>query len=574
MTMKCFVLLSAALVGGLDALSSGRVKMEPGVTVYDAQSSSWAKLDRPQPMHSMTFAVALRVDEDQRAELEDIFWKVSDPNHEDYGKHRNLEEITKILAVPIKRVERVRDHFVAAGATETTVAPNRDMITVTMPVSGVEAVLETTIHIFGHNHHDVRILRASSEYSLPESIARDVVMVGELLQFPGLRSKTLQDLVGGSGDWPNACDASGCKGLVTPAVLAQRYKLPSSVKSLESIASTNSMAVSEFQGQYYKPSDLESFGSSCHRDVSVAKNVGANQNSAGVESELDIEYIRSVAPEVPLTVIYDEQYSLLNWANSLGSMSDPPLVVSVSYGNDEKQQTSTEYMYTSNTAFMKAGARGISILFASGDQGVCGREGCDFTPDFKPDFPAGSPYIPAVGGTNFAGSSIGEEEAWQAGGGGFSDTFAIPDYQKEAVAAYKSNADANLPAQKYWNNTGRGYPDVAALGGTKTPYCVATGGRFAGVAGTSASCPVVAGIFAKLNGLRLAAGKPPLGFLNPFIYKNPSGFQDVTKGCNKASSSHGFTAVKGWDAATGFGTPDYEALAKLVMASSASTVVV
>ena len=65
-----------------------------------------------------------------------------------------------------------------------------------------------------------------------------------------------------------------------------------------------------------------------------------------------------------------------------------------------------------------------------------------------------------------------------------------------------------LPPQKLWNNTGRGYPDVAALGGQKAPYCVATGGRFAGVAGTSASTPVVAGVVAKLNGLRLAAGKP------------------------------------------------------------------
>lgn len=249
--------------------------------------------------------------------------------------------------------------------------------------------------------------------------------------------------------------------------------------------------------------------------------------------------------------------------------------MSVSYGNDEAQQSSTEYMYTCNSAFMKAGARGISILFASGDQGVCGREGCGiFKFRFKPDFPAGSPYITSVGGTDFLNSDIGEEMAWQSGGGGFSDTFAIPDYQKDAVAAYKSNPDAHMPPQAYWNNTGRGYPDVSALGGTKTPYCVATGGSFTGVAGTSASSPVVAGVFAKLNGLRLAAGKSALGFLNPFIYKNPSGFQDVTHGINKASRNYGFTACKGWDAATGFGTPDYEALAKLAMASGRASEIV
>jgi len=392
----------------------------------------------------------------------------------------------------------------------------------------------------------------------------------------------LQALVGGAGDWPNACASSACNGLVTPAVLAQRYKLPNASGTAN--PSGNTMAVSEFGGQYYEDSDLSEFGTSCHRDVKVDANIGKNVPEAGIESELDIEYIKSVAPEVPLTVLYSSQYSLLGWAKNLNSMADPPKVMSVSYGNDEAQQSSTEYMYTCNTAFMKAGARGISVLFASGDQGVCGREGCGYQKippwygkglRFKPDFPAGSPYITSVGGTDFLNAGIGEEMAWQSGGGGFSDSFAIPGYQKEAVAAYKSSADANLPPQAFWNGTGRGYPDLAALGGTKTPYCVATSGKFIGVAGTSAACPVAAGVFAKLNGLRLAAGKSALGFLNPFIYKNPSGFQDVKHGINKDIRNYGFTAVKGWDAATGLGTPDYEALSKLVMASGrASTIVV
>merc|ERR1711920_870935 len=169
------------------------------------------------------------------------------------------------------------------------------------------------------------------------------------------------------------------------------------------------------------------------------------------------------------------------------------------------------------------------------------------------------------GGTDFAGADIGDETAWADSGGGFSDNFDIPSYQKDAVAAYKASPDADLPPQNLWNNSGRGYPDVAALGGQKAPYCVSVNGQFAGVAGTSAACPVVAGVFAKLNGLRLAAGKPAMGFLNPFIYKNPSGFQDVACGVNKATRNYGFTAVEGWDAATGFGTPDFEVLSGLVM---------
>merc|ERR1712194_812313 len=303
--------------------------------------------------------------------------------------------------------------------------------------------------------------------------------------------------------------------------------------------------------------------------------IGGNQQSAGIEAELDIEYIKGVAPQNSLTVIYNAQYSLLNWANTLNSMTDAPLVVSVSYGNDEVQQSSRQYMLTCNTAFMKAGAKGISILFASGDQGVCGRSGCGMLTHarFHPDFPGGSPYITAVGGTNFLTDQIGEEESWEASGGGFGDTFGIPDYQKDSVAAYRADADADLPPQKLWNNTGRGYPDVAALGGQKAPYCVTVNGAFEGVAGTSASCPTASGVFALLNGLRASNGKPPLGFLNPFIYQNPTAFQDVTSGVNGGGRKYGFKAVKGWDAATGWGTPNYAALSKLIVTEGSSIVV-
>merc|ERR1712048_594124 len=265
-------------------------------------------------------------------------------------------------------------------------------------------------------------------------------------------------------------------------------------------------------------------------------------------------------------------YSLLDWANQITNLEHAPLVHSVSYGNDEIQQSSTQYMEQCNIAFMKAGVKGLSILFASGDQGVCGRSGCGlFTHSrFHPDFPAASPYITAVGGTDFEGTDIGAETAWADSGGGFSDTFAIPSYQKDAVAAYKASKDADLPPANLWNNTGRGYPDISALGGQKAPYCITANSLFEGVAGTSASCPVAAGVFALLNGLRASANKAPLGFLNPFIYQNPSAFQDVTSGVNGGGRKYGFKAIKGWDAATGWGTPNYEALAKVVMQSSNS----
>lgn len=116
----------------------------------------------------------------------------------------------------------------------------------------------------------------------------------------------------------------------------------------------------------------------------------------------------------------------------------------------------------------------------------------------------------------------------------------------------------------------RGFPDVSALGGQKNQYCITLGDRKAGVAttayGTSAATPVVAGVVAKLNEIRLAAGKPPMGFLNPFIYAHPEGWNDVTVGASgfNTSPENGFVAIAGWDAATGYGSPNFEVLSALV----------
>lgn len=131
----------------------------------------------------------------------------------------------------------------------------------------------------------------------------------------------------------------------------------------------------------------------------------------------------------------------------------------------------------------------------------------------------------------------------------------------------KAAASGQIPDSSFYNATGRGYPDVSALGGQTNPYCVAVrGGSFSGVAGTSASCPVVAGLFAQLNDIKLAKGDAPLGFLNPFIYQNAQCFNDVNDGsmnnCNFGTT--GFYALDGWDAATGHGTPNFSCLAKLM----------
>jgi tripeptidyl-peptidase-1 len=89
-------------------------------------------------------------------------------------------------------------------------------------------------------------------------------------------------------------------------------------------------------------------------------------------------------------------------------------------------------------------------------------------------------------------------------------------------------------------------PDVSAQGDNFE--FVFQGGNFL-VGGTSASSPSFAGIVALLNDARIAAGKPPLGFLNPLIYSKAFAvFNDITVGNNPGCGTEGFFARVGWDA--------------------------
>lgn len=76
---------------------------------------------------------------------------------------------------------------------------------------------------------------------------------------------------------------------------------------------------------------------------------------------------------------------------------------------------------------------------------------------------------------------------------------------------------------------------------------------FAHLQGTSASSPIVASIIALLNDRLASAGRPPMGFLNPWLYKEGwQAFTDVTTGgssvqCSGGVPVHQINATEGWD---------------------------
>jgi tripeptidyl-peptidase-1 len=190
---------------------------------------------------------------------------------------------------------------------------------------------------------------------------------------------------------------------------------------------------------------------------------------------------------------------------------------------------------------------------------------------FQPQFPASCPYVTSVGGTRY----IEPEVAVFFSSGGFSNVWARPAYQDQAVSGYlRQLGNKNLG---YYNPKGRGFPDVAAQ---SVNYRVIDQGVDKGYRGTSCSAPAFNGIVALLNSARIFSGLPTLGFLNPWIYAiGEKGLTDITEGagtgCNGFNrfnvSPNGspvipdasWPAIKGWDAVTGMGTPDFGKLLRL-----------
>jgi tripeptidyl-peptidase-1 len=270
----------------------------------------------------------------------------------------------------------------------------------------------------------------------------------------------------------------------------------------------------------------------------------------------------------------------LTWLNYVLAQKSLPHVISTSYGDDE-QAVPLTYAKRSCAGFAQLGARGVSVLFAAGDGGV-GPEG-DLAVDcqsndgknkteFIPSFPPSCPYVTTVGGTyEFQpeksvvrpANSLGPDGAihsFYAGGSGFSNYFPRPSYQDGVVLSYLKeigNSNAGL-----YNPEGRAYPDLSAQA---LYFQIVWNETYSVISGTSASTPLMSSIIALVNDALISSGKQPLGFLNPWLYSEGyKGFTDITEGTSGGCNTTGFPVTKGWDAVTGFGTPIFPEILKLL----------
>eukprot|EP01084_Bolivina_argentea_P295414 508593_1 len=468
-----------------------------------------------------------------------------------------MEEIHEITKPTDETTAIVKNWLVKSGVDYTKIenaTPNGDFLRVRTTIEFAEELLECEYYDYTNKiYPNALVARVDHEsyYHVPSLVSDHLDFVSPTHRFPSpMRinaSNYNNDLS------PDAAN--------TPAVLRELY----AVGSTTGKASNNIQGVAQFLEQYYSSNDVNIFWKRYDVPATNITNVPSDQPSGhGAEAELDIQYITSLGEMIPTQVWYTPGRApnnkanepFLTWLTDVESASNPPVLFSVSYGEDEKS-VGMDYASRVNTEFAKLGTNGTSFLFASGDSGAGGN--CTGSKGREcPNYPTGSPYVTSVGGTR----NTKPEIAWSGSGGGFSDYWPTQSWQQAAVTAYFTTAANKLPAQAKWNQTGRGYPDVAAQ---SVDFTIIDGGVPIGVSGTSCATPTAGGIFSLLNDLRLQKNMAPLGFLNPFIYetaaKDATAFNDIIAGQNTGCGGEGFPAVKAWDAVTGYGTPDYAKLA-------------
>ncbi|KAH9058057.1 subtilisin-like protein [Lactarius vividus] len=548
---------------------------------WNTVPADWESLGPPPAGTVINLHIAL-MPRNENA-LIDALYEVSTPNHPKYGMHLSKEEVARLVTPHQDTLELVHSWFAHHGVPSYSISTSHGggwLTLIGVPVSQANEMLGASYQLYRPARtNDSTILRTVG-YSLPVILRTHVQTVAPTTYFgsmrtprqtPSIRAKAaLADV--GSREPVTAMSSRNEPAVVTPEDLRWLYKTFAYVPAA---TDRNVLGIAGYNEEFPSPQDLGWFMNIFRNDAKAPAFTVEQVNGGrydpsqpGIEANLDMQYTQAIS--YPTTHVYysvggplhwtppgNEPASddaLLTWLNYMLDKEVIPQTISTSNGIDEKRLP-REYATTVCTLFAHLGARGVSVLYGSGDYGV-GRGDCKINDgsgrvQFIPTFPASCPWVTSVGGT----TSQLPEVAASLSGGGFSNYFLRPDYQDDVVGIFLRRLGSKYDGM--YTPSGRGIPDISAQA---VNYMIVVNTNPVLVSGTSCSAPTAAGIISLLNDFLISEGKNPLGFLNPWLYGRDHGLRglnDITSGSNPGCNTDGFSAAAGWDPVTGLGTPDF-----------------
>ena len=498
--------------------------------------------ERP-PATGYTAAAAQPLQPDARVEATVVLRRRAEPEPDAFTGILDQDQLAAAYGASPQDVELVTSTFTSLGATVL----DQDAASRRVRISGTSALMS---RIFGTDLEQVSRPDPSGGtlvhrhrtggLSVPAPLDGVVTAVLGLDDRP--QSRTLFRIA------PAAAQATS----YTPLQLGRVYNFPEGYDG-----SGETIAILELGGGF-EQSDLDAYfaqlGITAPGVQAVGVDGAANQpgqdpNGADGEVLLDIEVAGALAPGANIVVYFapNTDAGFLDALSQAAHATPTPAAISISWGQSEDDWTA-QARDAFDAACADAALLGVTVTAAAGDDGSTDR-----AQDGKAhvDFPATSPHVLACGGTRLEANpgtgAVQSETVWNNGanngatGGGVSDTFPLPAWQKKMGVP--------VPAGK----AGRGVPDVAAVADPQTGYQVRVDGKDMVIGGTSAVSPLWAALIARL----VQATGQRLGLVQARLYpiaskgKVPPGFRDITSGNNGA-----FAAASGWDACTGWGVPD------------------
>ncbi|KAF2768362.1 tripeptidyl-peptidase 1 precursor [Teratosphaeria nubilosa] len=597
-----------ALLGAANALPAASSSSQYAVKERHLVPRGWQATGAASKSKLINLQIGLK----QRDEgvVERHLVEISDPSHARYGQHLTAAEVRELVAPADDTVDLIREWLSEHEINNAGFSPSKDWVSIVVPIEKAEQLLQTSYSTYRHN--DGSEIDRAVEWSLPAHLHEHVDVVQpttsffkpkkEAVKYFELGPKhpmswwesTGKQLYGGhnvSGTHAEQVAAVCNVSFTTPTCLRTLYgtlNYTTKANGKNKMGLNNYLNETNYRADVYKFLQLyrpEAAQAAYQFDIVTIANAPNDQgpytaaeleDETNVEANLDAQQMLSIGYPTPLTAFStggsppfiadintptDTNEPYLTWLNYALAQDDLPQVISSSYGDDE-QTIPESYAARACSQFAQLGARGITFLVSSGDDGVGADDSCytndnSSTYEFLPNFPTGCPWVTSVGAT----ANFNPETAVSrfASGAGFSNYFGQPSYQSQVVDAYVESLNGTYDG--LYNKSGRAYPDVAAQGNEDA---LVWDGEIATVGGTSASSPTFAAVVALINDALIAAGKSPLGFMNPWLYKKGyKGLTDITSGSSYGCNTDGFPAQAGWDAVTGFGTPNFGELVEL-----------
>jgi subtilase family serine protease len=232
------------------------VRMEPTVSIFSAPN--WIRDETLGAQgdgrsNEVKAVFCIKRSANQRQQIEKKLIEVSTPSSPAYGLHLTKTEVQQQFSIRSEPIEIVKRYLSSQGVTNFRISPLNDLVFVSMETTQAEAILNTKFAAFHHKlFPEVRILRITKPYYLPEEVAQVVSLVDDILRFPKLREPGVRSISSpsnitvGSDEAFNSCGPK-CYGATTPQVLQERYGYP----TLQASTKGNSMAVVEFQFEYF-----------------------------------------------------------------------------------------------------------------------------------------------------------------------------------------------------------------------------------------------------------------------------------------------------------------------------------